>query len=167
MHVDDVWYYVKDAHWFKAMTVSDDNDIFSGTILCGIGHLTSFFPEKLMNHDKDFEVDGLRCYWKDDVLLLKEGDVDCDYIYENNHFGIDEKETSAFTVYPNPATDIVTIHLSPEQTRFIASQLELMDIHGQLMEIRVQNNQIDVSNLPNGIYFIKIGNDIVKLIINR
>lgn len=167
MHVDDVWYYVKDARWFKALTVSDENDVFSGTILCGIGHLTSFFPEKLLDGKADSEVDGLRCYWKDDVLILKEGDVDCDYIYNDNHLGVDENETPAFTVYPNPAKDAVTIDCDPVEMRFITSQIELMDIHGQLMKIRVQDNQIDVSNLPNGIYFIKIGNGIVKLIINR
>ncbi|MBO7074880.1 MAG: T9SS type A sorting domain-containing protein [Bacteroidales bacterium] len=167
MHVDDVWYYVKDARWFKALTVSDENDVFSGTILCGIGHLTSFFPEKLLDGKADSEVDGLRCYWKDDVLILKEGDVDCDYIYNDNHLGVDENETPAFTVYPNPAKDAVTIDCDPVEMRFITSQIELMDIHGQLMKIRVQDNQIDVSYLPNGIYFIKIGNGIVKLIINR
>ena len=70
------------------------------------------------------------------------------------------EETSSFTVYPNPAGDIVNVVCESEK-------IELMDIHGQRMEIRVKDNQIDVSNLQNGIYFIKIGNDIVKMIINR
>ena len=70
------------------------------------------------------------------------------------------EETSSFTVYPNPATDIVNVVCESEK-------IELMDIHGQRMEIRVKDNQIDVSNLQNGIYFIKIGDDIVKMIINR
>lgn len=167
MHVDDVWYYVKDARWYKALTVSDENDVFSGTILCGIGHLTSFFPEKLLDDKTDFEVDGLRCFWKDDVLLLKESNVECDYVYNDYHFGIDDNEAPAFTIYPNPATDAVTIDSDPAKMQFITSQIELMDIRGQRIDIRVKDNQIDVSNLQNGIYFIKIGNDIVKLIINR
>ncbi|MBQ2498613.1 MAG: T9SS type A sorting domain-containing protein [Bacteroidales bacterium] len=131
------------------------------------GHLTSFFPEKLLDDKTDFEVDGLRCFWKDDVLLLKESNVECDYVYNDYHFGIDENEASAFTIYPNPATDAVTIDCDPAKMQFITSQIELMDIRGQMIDIRVKDNQIDVSNLQNGIYFIKIGNDIVKLIINR
>ena len=74
--------------------------------------------------------------------------------------GTIENETSAFMVYPNPATDIVNIICDNEK-------IELMDIHGQLMEIQVQNNKIDVSNIPNGIYFIKIGEKTSKLVIDR
>jgi subtilisin family serine protease len=81
--------------------------------------------------------------------------------------GTIENETSAFSVYPNPATDIVTIvgthRVRPHET----TKIELMDIHGQLMKIDVKNNQIDVSNIPNGVYFIKIGENTSKLVIER
>jgi len=166
MHVDAIGAVNYNGSMFKSLTVSDENDVFSGTIVCGIGHLTSFFPE--LPEDKgDYEVNSLRCYWNNDDLLYKEGDVDCDYIYHNYHFGVDENEAPAFTIYPNPANNVVYINDSSVEMQFITSQIELMDIHGQRMEIRVKDNQIDVSNLQNGIYFIKIGNDIVKMIINK
>lgn len=81
--------------------------------------------------------------------------------------GVDEYDDASITVYPNPATDIVSIvrtHcVRPDEN----ANIELLDIHGQIMEIRVQNNKIDVSNLPNGIYFIKKGEKTSKLVIER
>ncbi|MBQ2189185.1 MAG: leucine-rich repeat domain-containing protein [Bacteroidales bacterium] len=166
MHVDKVGLTEYNGHIYKTLEVSDYDELYTGTIVCTVGHLTSFFPE--LPEDKgDYEVNSLRCYWNNDDLLYKEGDVDCDYIYHNYHFGVDENEAPAFTIYPNPATDAVTIDCDPVEMQFITSQIELMDIRGQMIDIRVKDNQIDVSNLQNGIYFIKIGNDIVKLIINR
>lgn len=167
MHVDEVGELEYNGRTFKTMTVSDENNIFSGTIVCGIGHLTSFFPEKLLNDKAGFDVDGIRCYWKGEDLLFKIGTVDCDYVYNKYHYDVDENEIPAFTVYPNPATNVVTLvgthRVRPDDNEII----ELLDIHGQLMKINVQNNQIDVSNLPNGIYFIKIGEHTMKLIVNR
>ena len=81
--------------------------------------------------------------------------------------GTIENAISAFTVYPNPANNFVYINDSSIETRFIASHIEVLDIRGQLMEIQVKNNQIDISNLPNGIYFIKLGEKISKLVIER
>ena len=81
--------------------------------------------------------------------------------------GTIENAISAFTVYPNPANNFVYINDSSIETRFIASHIEVLDIRGQLMEIQVKNNQIDISNLPNGIYFIKIGEKTSKLVIER
>ena len=67
-----------------------------------------------------------------------------------------ENATSTFTVYPNPATDIVTIVWTHRVRPHDPQKIELMDINGQLMVINVKNNQIDISNLPSGIYLMKI-----------
>ena len=77
--------------------------------------------------------------------------------------GVEEIDNEDITVYPNPANNFVYINDSSIETRFIASHIEVLDIRGQLMEIQVKNNQIDISNLPNGIYFIKLGEKISKL----
>jgi subtilisin family serine protease len=70
--------------------------------------------------------------------------------------GTIENETSAFTVYPNPATDIVTIVGTHRMRPHDPHKIELLDINGQIMPINVKNNQIDISNLPTGIYLMKI-----------
>jgi hypothetical protein len=66
-------------------------------------------------------------------------------------------------VYPNPTNDYITIVENLTET----SNISLMNIHGQLIDIDVKNNRIDVSNLPNGIYFIKIGDKSTKIIIEK
>ena len=77
--------------------------------------------------------------------------------------GIDEINTNCMLVYPNPASDFITlVETFPEM-----SQISIMSIHGQLMNIRVINNQIDVSDLPNGIYLMKIDGQTVKLVVKK
>ena len=71
-----------------------------------------------------------------------------------------ENENAMVSIYPNPAKDYITF---PE-----TSQISLMNIHGQLMDIRVlNNNQIDVSGLQSGIYLMKIQNKFVKIVVER
>jgi hypothetical protein len=57
-------------------------------------------------------------------------------------------------VYPNPAFNNLTIH-SSKLARFVRK--EIFDAKGSLIK-KIDNdlNQIDVSDLPNGFYFIKI-----------
>ena len=71
-----------------------------------------------------------------------------------------ENENAMVSIYPNPAKDFITF---PE-----TSQISFMNIHGQLMDIRVlNNNQIDVSGLQSGIYLMKIQNKFVKIVVER
>ena len=45
MHVDAEEIVEYEGRFYRMLHVSDTDDIFSGDIVCGIGHLTSFFPE--------------------------------------------------------------------------------------------------------------------------
>lgn len=72
-------------------------------------------------------------------------------------------DDSCYTVYPNPANDFITIVETFPET----SQMSIINIHGQLMNIRVIGNQIDVSNLPDGVYLIKIDDKSQKIFVVR
>ena len=154
VHVDDVGYLVKDARWFKAMIISDANDIFSGTVVCGIGHLTSFFPEQLLENKGEFDVDGIRCYWNDDILLYKEDDTDCDAVYNEWH---DVDETIAgngIEIYPNPAKDIISISLSDNME---CQSVAIYSIDGRLLKSQNDNFEtINIANFTPGLYLIKV-----------
>ena len=155
---------------YKRMTIGDTNNLFSGTLISTIGHLTSFFPEKLMNQGKSYRVEGLRCYWLDGDLMLKLGDKDCDEVYQQYHNGIEEDGPSTgsgtFTVYPNPTNDILFV-----ETRFIASQptaYRITNLMGQTLlqgNITAETQQIDISSLPSGMYFISVGEGTVKFVV--
>lgn len=173
MHVYEVENQIINGLPYRKLTVADDDNIFSGTIVSNIGHLTSFFPEKLIEKSSKFSVEQLRCYWLDGNLIYKIGDMDCDEIYQNNHFGVDETATEMFAVYPNPANGIITIKFGDnetfQETSLRTMEYEITNISGQSVMkgmISGDNQQINVEGLENGMYFLVINNQIVKIIKN-
>ena len=169
MHVDAVEEIEYEGRTYRMLRVSDPEDLFSGDIVCGIGHLTSFFPERLMNNGDGLRVEGLRCYWVEDELVFKPGDEDCDAVYEELH-GIDENGPSTgsetFAVYPNPTNGILTIHHS--SFRIQNSEFRITNLMGQTLltgQITAETQQINVSSLPQGMYFISVGNVTRKFVV--
>lgn len=154
MHVDSVAFVDHDGETYrKMMVVSDQDGAFSGDILCGIGHTTSFFPESMLN--KNYRVEGIRCYWNDEELIQQWSDADCDEVYEQYHTGIIEPiHDQSLMVYPNPTDGMIII--SGKQT----GEYRITNIMGQtLMTGRIDsdNQPIDVRSLQKGVYFITIG----------
>ena len=171
MYVDAVEQYEYEGRIFRMLHVSDAGDLFSGTIVCGVGHLSSFFPERLMTKCRAYRVDGMRCYWRNGELVFKYGDRDCDEIYQQYHEGIEEDGPSTgsgtLTVYPNPTDGVLfvqTVHAPslPGQTYCISNLMGQTLMTGQ---ITAENQQIEVSNLPEGMYFITIGDTARKFVV--
>lgn len=76
------------------------------------------------------------------------------YIFDPNPSSINEAAQSSFTVYPNPASDYVTI-----QSDNSVFECSLYSVSGVLMvQRKTTENRLDVSNLPNGIYFLETTN---------
>ena len=169
MHVDAVQMVTYKSQTYRILSVSDPNDLFSGDIVCGIGHLTSFFPERLMDNGDGIRVEGMRCYWSDSKLVFKYGEEDCDAIYSEVH-GVEEDGPSTgsgtFAVYPNPTNGILTIHHSSfciQHSEFIITNLM-----GQTVlsgNINADNQQINVSSLPQGMYFITFAGATQKFVV--
>ncbi len=71
-----------------------------------------------------------------------------------------------FTVYPNPAsTDIVNIKVSEE---LVGSKLNVFDVTGKILnkaQIQSQYSILSTQYYSKGIYFLSIGNQTTKLII--
>ena len=60
-------------------------------------------------------------------------------------------------LYPNPCSDILTI----ETEMANIDKMQIFDINGRLIKVDFSTNedyykQIDINNLPNGIYFLKV-----------
>ena len=160
MHVDAVENYEYDDKTYRMLCVSDENDLFSGNIVCGIGHLTSFFPEKLMCRDKNYRIEGLRCYWIEGNLVFKTNRDDCDAIYAEWHNGVEEPTDNAvFAVYPNPANNILFVETRhgtslPIQTYRITNLMGQAVLQGT---INADTQRIHIEKLSAGLYFISIG----------
>ena len=173
MHVDAVEIIEYEGHAYRMLHVSDAGDLFSGDIVCGIGHLTSFFPERLMDNGDGIRIEGLRCYWVEDELVFKYGDEDCDAIYEELH-GINEDGPSTgsgtagtLTVYPNP-TDGVLFVQTLRATSLPAETYCITNLTGQTVlsgSITDETLQIDVTGLAEGMYFISVGEETRKFVV--
>ena len=168
MHVDSVGNYEYEGKTYRMLHVSDSQDLFSGDIVCGLGHLTSFFPEKLMRHNADFTVNGLRCYWVGDALLYHNGEEDCDAIYSEIH-GVEEDSPSTglgtFTVYPNPTNGVLFVRTHTVRPY---DEYRITNLMGQTLlqgSITTENQQIDINRLPAGMYFISVGEQTVKFVV--
>jgi hypothetical protein len=170
MHVDAEEIVEYEGRFYRMLHVSDTDDIFSGDIVCGIGHLTSFFPERLMDNVDVIRVEGMRCYWVENELVFKYGDEDCDAIYSEVH-GVDEDGPStgsgAFTVYPNPTNGVLFVETRhgtslPDQTYRITNLMGQTVLSGN---INADNQQINVSSLPQGMYFITFAGETRKFVV--
>ena len=159
--------YYYDGRLFRMLQVSDENDVFSGSIVCGIGHLSSFFPEKLMTRGKNYRVEGMRCYWREGELFFKYGDEDCDAVYKEYHSGIEDHEDAMFAVYPNPTNGVLVVETQnfaslPTQTYRITNLMGQTLMTGQITS---ETEQINVSDLPDGMYFITVGQGTRKFVV--
>ena len=170
VHVDaeKPYYDPNTGRTYRMLVVSDANDVFSGEIICGVGHTTSLFPEKLMSRKGGFAVDGLRCYWNDHELVLHASTDDCDAIYSEVH-GVEENGTATFVVYPNPTDGL--LYVETPYYDVSTREYRITNVLGQTLMIdRLDGRDamhcvstIDVSVLPSGLYFLTVDGKTIKL----
>ncbi|MCR4847620.1 MAG: leucine-rich repeat protein [Bacteroidales bacterium] len=161
MHVDAEGTVDYNGQTYRTLTVSDPDNLFSGIIICGIGHETSFFPEWLMSKDGDYRVEGMRCVWQYGQLIIQLNETSCDEVYLNFHYDIEESPADGISVYPNPTNGIITI--SGDQT----GEYHITNIMGQTLmtgRIDTEKQQFNVSTLPAGVYFININGKTTKFV---
>ena len=79
--------------------------------------------------------------------------------------GISNVSKSNFNLYPNPTND--KVYLTDISNDLIGEKLDLIDGLGRLISTRfISNNveQLDLSTLNSGIYFISIGSEFKRII---
>ncbi len=86
----------------------------------------------------------------------------------NQKLGIDNTEATAIKLYPNPARDLVSITLKAEA----AGLVTLYDMTGrQVLTIPVQAGastvSINTSYMPDGVYMVRLGTVVEKLVVRH
>ena len=133
-----------------------------------------------MRNADGFRVEGLRCYWIEDELVFNlDGEEECDAIYSEVH-GIEEDGPStgsgAVTVYPNPTDGVLNVRLPNPPAPFgrgtcdSPTEYRISNLMGQVMlqgQIMGETLRIDVTGLPQGMYFVTVGNFTQKIVVNR
>ena len=82
------------------------------------------------------------------------------------NIGLPENHQSAFSIYPNPATDAVNIKLQSEDN--IGQSFLILDVTGSVVINGVLNSVItrfNVGELPSGVYVVQVGHS--SAILNR
>lgn len=67
--------------------------------------------------------------------------------------GIDETAVNGLSIYPSPATDRLVVNMP-----LIGLEVSVTDISGRTLDVKVSDQEIDVSSLPLGMYFLRLGN---------
>ena len=95
---------------------------------------------------------------------LKQIDLDGKYEYSNIiNITIEQSNNQSFNIYPNPASDVLNIETN--QPVF----LQIMNTTGQVLKEQQinSNSAISLKDLPNGIYYVQIGEHTQKLVIQK
>jgi hypothetical protein len=77
--------------------------------------------------------------------------------FDSAYLGITENRNSAFSVYPNPASSLITIDLKNFNSS--EKQVEIYNMEGKMVyETQTYENKmiLNVKNYPSGVYFIKL-----------
>jgi|GEM_PF-1132398 len=88
------------------------------------------------------------------VIVTQNGCTDTSSCHIINGIGIEEISTNGLTLYPNPATDKITLSSASNEPTLVS----IYDVQNKLMmQTQFTNTkQIDVSKLAKGIYLVRI-----------
>lgn len=126
------------------------------SIPASVVHMPYYIPE--MIHPEDLGENNLRAiehwYTLDANYVLQ---YVCDYRYEYDSYpiSVEDFETSEVSVYPNPASTVVTIR----NERMEQGSASVYDIYGRLcqtVELTGNVTVVNVADLPAGIYLLKM-----------
>ena len=166
------------ATWKNPVDVTP-HDMWNGMQECVFGSLSPVVDDKLrIIYQLDFEP-GLAVRGDEDMVDNNEIiylEIDTVGLFGTSVSVNDIKNTTQFTVYPNPANDYTSIAISLDKTEKVI--LTIVDLLGKEISNEEKmlfsgktTERLDVSNFQNGVYFInlQVGNKITtqKLVITK
>jgi parallel beta-helix repeat protein len=78
--------------------------------------------------------------------------------------GVSAISNSEIIIYPNPASTVLNIVLDVSKMN---TQIEISNVQGEIILSQKNNlslNQFNIENIANGIYFVRIGNEVRKFV---
>lgn len=153
----------------EVTTIIDENNVPRKKIsfsFMGLADATEFWVEGVgssrgfMNvgmyeplHDSDGEMYNLLCYHvEDNVIYVNPEFNECDMPYN-----VDENLVgNSVSIYPNPAKEIVNILNS---NNLNITNIEIIDLMGRMVLSTEKTDSIDITEFPEGEYFVKIIGD--------
>jgi len=139
---------------------------YTSDTLEGTGHI------KVVVSPSDVQIDFIRAYLPADTLsgIHKNREVAFTYKIYSNALSSSEnyKSKESLIISPNPASDVITLKLLDNNNKI--NSIYIRNVLGSIV-LQTDTNEIDVKNLPNGIYFVSVfsenGKYDQKIIINH
>lgn len=102
-----------------------------------------------------FVMDGNKLVVYGDYVRYDVGYFGVCYIISNNNvISVPENSTNNFSIYPNPVNDVINLSFSSDVN---CEKIEIYGIDGKLYHEQNFNvESVNVSNLSNGIYMVKV-----------
>ncbi|ASB49751.1 chitobiase/beta-hexosaminidase C-terminal domain-containing protein [Alkalitalea saponilacus] len=101
--------------------------------------------------DKKYHITGVILQFRDDIQLVPRAWADFEEVIES---GFNSAEAKGYSLSPNPTQNVLIIQ-SPD----VMASIKLYNISGSLVRSAIVNSSshsLNVSDLPNGVYLIKI-----------
>ncbi|NRB59651.1 MAG: VCBS repeat-containing protein [Winogradskyella sp.] len=105
-------------------------------------------------------ISELRIYWPSGVIdVVPNPTINTTHNIVEGTFplSLEDQSLTDISIFPNPAKDILTISTVVDLNQRIAT---VFDVTGKkVLNQRLMTNQVDVSTLQNGVYFLRIENE--------
>lgn len=72
---------------------------------------------------------------------------------KNMDLNLDENTAISFTISPNPSSGRITVSSSEFMHR-----IEVLDVNGNVLEVYMNTQQLELNDLHSGVYFIRVAN---------
>jgi len=131
---------------------------YTADTLDGTGHLRVTVSPSCVT------VDFVRAYLPADTVsgLHHNQEVAFSYTIGNCTTGINSiDKNDELKIYPNPANKSIAVRIPDDMKSY---EINLLNMLGQTL-LKTKSNVIEVSNIPNGIYFVNVQSD--KTILNK
>ncbi len=128
-----------------------------GCISTGIDDLQTLFPSEYqcdsLPYEVEFAMSQFRCFEDQSFPLYNVVGEDCEALFD--HVGIYQNNNSDINCYPNPTEGIIHLNTSISEN-YTIDIYTVCGTHIQSFEINANHSSLDISRLPNGIYFLEI-----------
>lgn len=104
--------------------------------------------------------DGLRCY-EDELIGFYHvpEEPDCEFTYVDVH----ELQVLPLKLFPNPTSDEITIDSDFKSPLVV----QVLDLHGKICKTFTEKNNISLTGLSTGIYFLKVVDEGGKIYLTK
>ena len=160
-YVKGNYYYL--SNYAAGLRVIDISDIANGN-MAEIAYFDTYPSDDNASYNGTWNVYP---YFPSGVTTINDRSGGFFVVQSTQNLGASDFDANGFTVYPNPASTVITIRSNnnPIQT------MSVYDVSGKLLisetDLNVQTKQLNIASLSQGMYFVNVNKQTVKRIIKK